>query len=121
MRTLSRITVLLVACTVLVFAVGDAAHASRIQRFPLPLPHSLPCDITTDGGVIPRFTAYGAMQIGRVTPRCELTEFPIPTSNGSPVGITEGPDGNLWFTEQLGNRIGRITSAGALSEFPVPT
>ncbi|MCX5296221.1 hypothetical protein OG898_06920 [Streptomyces sp. NBC_00193] len=61
----------------------------------------------TDGGGLDH-------EIGRITPRGELTEFPLPTPNldNSPFHIAKGPDGNMWFTELVGNRVGRVTVGG---------
>src|SRR5579884_1730912 len=136
MRTLRFLLPGLALCFLAACGASPSAPAVQIAEFSLPIAGSYPRGIVAgpDGNLWFTEFAFGANQIGRITPGGKLTEFPLPEPVNEPDGIVAGPDGNLWFTEGLGNavgrdgalwfteetgnRIGRITTSGTITEFP---
>src|SRR6185436_13106224 len=111
------------ALAVLGSLLGAVSFATglSISEFPTPTEVSRPAGIAsgTDGNVWFTESWPKARQIGRITPKGQITEFQIPFG-GNLSSIAAGADGNMWFTDGL-SEIGQITPSGKVNGFEIPT
>ncbi|MCJ7671393.1 MAG: hypothetical protein MUP67_05020, partial [Acidimicrobiia bacterium] len=128
----SRIVVVLavtIAGLIGVAPVGAADKLGKVTEFAVETQDReffriTPASITAgpDGNLW--FTVSNGYEIGRITPKGEVTAVSTGRLDEVALGnITAGPDGNLWFTAQIGTSaeivdvVGRITPAGVITEF----
>jgi len=96
-------------------SVGTADAQTHPKSFPIRS-GSGAFDITAGADGNFWFTLSNGTQVGRITPRGQITTFRTPTLS-NPAFITLGPDGNVWFGEGSSGRIASITPAGQITEF----
>jgi virginiamycin B lyase len=106
---------LLVGAAMLVgLTAGPADAQTRTKSMPIRS-GSGAFDITAGADGNFWFTLSNGTQVGRVTPKGQITTFRTP-SLSNPAFMTLGPDGNVWFGEGSTGRIAFITPAGQITE-----
>lgn len=111
----SRFLSLLLGAAMLVgLTAGSADAQTRTKSIPIRS-GSGAFDITAGADGNFWFTLSDGTQVGRVTPKGQITTFRTP-SLSNPAFMTLGPDGNVWFGEGSTGRIAFITPTGQITE-----
>jgi virginiamycin B lyase len=105
---------LFLGAAMLIGSSGTADAQTRTKSFPIRS-GSGAFDITQGADGNFWFTLSNGSQVGRITPKGQITTFRTP-SLSNPAFMSLGPDGNVWFGEGSTGKIAFITPAGRITE-----